>query len=149
MTRAYTMSWTDCSAKFASGLQTHATGCASIAAATGRPGLNLDRLTQRDADTSHAGKARFSPIVDLPLVDRHRRGRPEGRRSPFTAGSDLEPRPGGYPRSVCRPALDEPELSRGSRVEASESTRFGKGLCGLSGCGTSTNVFIAAYRRYD
>ena len=26
---------------------------------------------------------------------------------------------------------------------------FGKGLCGLSGCGTSTNVFIAAYRRHD
>ena len=28
-------------------------------------------------------------------------------------------------------------------------TRFGNGLCGLSGCGTSTNLFIAVYRQHD
>jgi hypothetical protein len=30
-----------------------------------------------------------------------------------------------------------------------ESTRFSKGLCALSGCGTPTNVLVAVYRRHD
>ena len=69
MTRAYTTSWTDCSAMFASGLQTPLLqDVQALPLATGTPGLNLDRLTQRDAETSHAGKARYSPIVVLPLV---------------------------------------------------------------------------------
>jgi hypothetical protein len=29
-----------------------------------------------------------------------------------------------------------------------ESTRFSKGLCALSGCGTPTNVLVAVYRRH-
>jgi hypothetical protein len=30
-----------------------------------------------------------------------------------------------------------------------ESTRFSKGLCGLSACGSPTNVLIAVYRQHD
>ena len=36
-----------------------------------------------------------------------------------------------------------------SQSTGRSAARVGKGLCGLSGCETSTNVFIAAYRRYD
>jgi NADPH:quinone reductase-like Zn-dependent oxidoreductase len=43
---------------------------------------------------------------------------PKARRSPFTAGSDLEPRPEAIRGQIVDVALDEPELSRGSRVDA-------------------------------
>ena len=60
----------------------------------------------------HAGKARHSQIVVLPVVRSISTRRTRGPRgSPLTAGSDLEPNPGGYPLSDCRPALDQPELS--------------------------------------
>src|SRR5271170_2225461 len=52
----------------------------------------------------HAGKARHSQIVVLPVVRSISTRRTRGPRgSPLTAGSDLEPNPGGYPLSDCRP----------------------------------------------
>jgi hypothetical protein len=37
-------------------------------------------------------------------------------------------------------------LSKAHASAPAESTRFNKGLCGLSDCGTPTNLFIAVYR---
>jgi len=50
------------------------------------------------------GKARHSQIVVLPVVGSLSARRTRGPRgSPLTARSDLEPDPGGYPLSDCRP----------------------------------------------
>ena len=36
-----------------------------------------------------------------------------------------------------------------ARPRELKSTKIGKGLCGVSGSGTPTKLFIAVYRRHD
>jgi hypothetical protein len=56
--------------------------------------------------------------------------------------------PSKKPPALARvPAADPKSKAHASR--RAESTRFGKGLRGLSGCGTSTNLFIAVYSQHD